>query len=248
MDIELKNQFLRLWQEYFKNAELPICFFYADDDQGLAKPKPTSGHRCLIGDLVKVRQGTDLCFEPEVIGCGGGRRYFGFTQPFSDTFPYYLSCGIPGKLKGERYTKTPELVRESMQYRPYYEPPGKYIIFKRWDNLSETDEPEAVIFFALPDVLSGLFTLTNFDEAEPNGVFAPFCAGCASIVQYPYAENRVERPRAVLGMFDVSARPYVSKDTLSFSIPMKKFARMIQNMEESFLINSSWGKIRKRLA
>lgn len=26
-------------------------------------------------------------------------------------FEYFLSCGIPGKLEGERYKKTPELVR-----------------------------------------------------------------------------------------------------------------------------------------
>jgi hypothetical protein len=247
MDSELKNRFLTLWGKYFKNTELPFCFYYTDDDRGCAKPRPTTVHRCVIGDLVKVRRGTDLCFEPEVIGCAGGRRYFGFAEEFKDDFPHYLSCGIPGKLAGERYMKTPDLVRESMQYRPHYEPPGKYLVFKRWDNLSENDAPEAVIFFAPADVLSGLFTLANFDEAEPNSVFAPFCAGCGSIVQYPYVENRAERPRAVLGMFDVSARPYVPGDTLSFTVPMRKFSRMIGNMEESFLITSSWDKVKKRL-
>jgi hypothetical protein len=51
------------------------------------------------------------------------------------------------------------------------------------------DDPEVVIFFAQPDVLSGLFTLANYDEADPNGVFAPFAAGCGSIVHYPYLEK-----------------------------------------------------------
>jgi hypothetical protein len=44
----------------------------------------------------------------------------------------------------------------------------------------------------------------NFDHPGPNGVFAPFCAGCASIVMYPWMEQNAETPRAVLGMFDVS--------------------------------------------
>ena len=44
------------------------------------------------------------------------------------------------------------------------------------------------IFFAPPNVLSGLFTLANFDEPLPNGVIAHFGAGCASIVDYPYKE------------------------------------------------------------
>lgn len=113
--------------------------------------------------------------------------------------------------------------------------------------LEEWDEPAVVIFFARPDVLSGLFTLANFDEAEPNGVFAPFAAGCGSIVHYPYLEKDSERPRAVLGMFDVSARPFVPENCLTFSVPMNKFARMIDNMEESFLITRSWAKVNKRI-
>jgi hypothetical protein len=104
-----------------------------------------------------------------------------------------------------------------------------------------------VIFFAQPDVLSGLFTLTSFDEADPNGVFAPFSAGCGTIVQYPYLEKDSDRPRGVLGMFDVSARPFVPKETLTLALPMKKFQRMIENMEESFLITPSWDKVKARI-
>ena len=104
-----------------------------------------------------------------------------------------------------------------------------------------------VIFFARPDVLSGLFTLANFDVADPNGVFAPFGAGCGSIVQYPYLERSSDTPRAVIGMFDVSARPFLPEDLLSFAVPSDKFARMIDNMDESFLITPSWGKVQKRI-
>jgi hypothetical protein len=48
-------------------------------------------------------------------------------------------------------------------------------------------------------------------------------------------------------MFDVSARPYVPKEILSFSLPMNKFRTMVNNMEESFLITNSWAKLRKRI-
>jgi hypothetical protein len=163
------------------------------------------------------------------------------------SFEYFLSCGIPGELEGERYKKTPELVKEIMKKVPTFDAPGKYIVFKRWDMLQEADEPDVVIFLAPSDVLSGLFTLANFDEPELNGVFSPFSAGCGSIVQYPYVEKESEHPRGVLGMFDVSARPFVSGDVLSFSVPMKKFTVMIENIEESFLITQSWGKIQKRI-
>jgi hypothetical protein len=78
-------------------------------------------------------------------------------------------------------------------------------------------------------------------------VIAPFGSGCASIVQYPYLEARSARPRAVIGMFDISARPYIGKDRLSFAASMSKFKRMVDNMEESFLITPSWVKIQKRI-
>ncbi|HET6364810.1 MAG TPA: hypothetical protein VFG02_07150 [Nitrospirota bacterium] len=55
------------------------------------------------------------------------------------------------------------------------------------------------------------------------------------------------RPRDVIGMFDVSARPYVPKETLTFAVPMNKFIRMVQNMEESFLITRAWEKVKKRI-
>ena len=113
--------------------------------------------------------------------------------------------------------------------------------------LEESDEPDVVVFFAHADVLSGLFTLANFDVSAPSGVFCPFAAGCGTIVQYPYFEKESDCPKAVLGMFDVSARPFVSEDVLSFSVPMNKFVAMIENIEESFLITKSWAKIHKRI-
>ncbi|MBL7138694.1 MAG: DUF169 domain-containing protein [Bacteroidales bacterium] len=76
---------------------------------------------------------------------------------------------------------------------------------------------------------------------------APFGSGCSSIVYHPFFENEKEDPKAVLGMFDVSARPCVPKDTLTFAIPMKKFTKMISFMDESFLITPSWQTVKKRL-
>ncbi len=162
-------------------------------------------------------------------------------------FEYFLSYGIPGKLEGERYKKSPELVTEHMKHQTSFKAPAKYIMFKRWDSMEKGDKPLVIIFFAPPDVLSGLFTLANFDEPEPCGVIAPFCAGCGSIVDYPYKELKNERSRAVLGMFDVSARPFVPAGVLTFAIPWPKFVRMVDNMEESFLITRSWEKVKNRI-
>ena len=114
--------------------------------------------------------------------------------------------------------------------------------------MEDGDKPLVAIFFAPPDVLSGLFTLANFDEPQPNGVIATFCAGCASIVYYTYKEElQSSEPRAVLGMFDVSARPCVPSSVLTFAVPWSKYVRMVDNMKESFLITKSWNKVRTRM-
>jgi len=66
-------------------------------------------------------------------------------------------------------------------------------------------------------------------------------------VHYPLLEKNSPRQRAILGLFDVSARPFVKENTLSFSVPIRKFERMVYNMEESFLTTNSWKAVQKRI-
>ncbi len=248
MDMTIKEKFSFLWQKYFKSSELPITFYYTNEEGHAELVKPGSVPRCVIGALSHVRKGQSLCFNADSIACFGGKRYLGFTDTIRPNFEYFLSCGIRGKLRGERYKKSPELVKQAMKYSPKFKAPGRFSVFKRWDKLENSDDPEVVIFFAKPDVLSGIFTLASFDQAEPNGILAPFGSGCSTIVQYPYLERDSEHPRGIIGMFDVSARPFVPWNTLTFSVPINKFVTMIENMEESFLITDSWKKVRKRIA
>ena len=245
----LKQQFTERWNKYFPGSELPIAFFYTDNTGEVPVHRiTTEGQHCFIDDLKSVRQGNALSFDTKSLGCFGGKRYLGFTQNLMPDFEYFLSCGIPGKLEGERYKKTPELVKELFSKAPVFTAPGRYIIFKRWDLLTEEDAPQVVIFFAPPDVLSGLFTLANYDEPTNEAVFSPMGAGCATIVQIPMKECLSDRPRSVLGMFDVSARPGVPAECLTFSIPIQKFERMVDDMDESFLITESWKKVQQRLS
>ncbi len=248
MDLNIKHKFLNYWSKYFGSSELPIVFYYSSDPSDAELlPPPSTPHRCFIGDLAKVRKGVSLAFNVDSIGCQGGKKYLGFTPDVTmPDFEYFLSCGIPGELEGERYKKTPEMVKKLMSQLPRFEAPEKYIVFKRWDVLKSSDDPEVVIFFAKPDVLSGLFTLANFDEAGQN-VSSPFSSGCGSIVMWPMFEREKEHPGSILGMFDVSARPFVQPDLLSFAVPFDKFTRMADNVDESFLITYSWEKVMRRL-
>jgi uncharacterized protein (DUF169 family) len=246
MNKELKGTFLRLWKKYFGNSELPIVFYYTEGDGGAEWAKKPRGRSCIICELAKVRNGMSLVFNSESIMCGGARRYLGYTEKMRPGFEYFLSCGNV-LIEGERYLRTPEQVKEFMKNQKTIPGAGRNIVFKRWDNLNEGDSPDAVIFFARPDILSGLFTLANFDQSEPNGTFTPFGAGCGSIVYHPYLESKSKRQRAVIGMFDPSARPCVPENVLTFAVPMKRFEKMVGYMEESFLITGSWNILRKRI-
>lgn len=246
MDKNARDRFLKLWKKYFNGAELPIAYYYADEPVSAEIVKPGSVPHCVIGALEGVRRGKSLALDVDAVGCPGGKRYLGFSPGLMPGFEYFLSCGTD-EMAGERYKKTPEMVTEAMKEWPVFDAPAKYIIFKRWDNLEEADNPDVVIFFAEPDVLSGLFTLASFDEVNSEMSVTPFGSGCSTIVQYPYLESLKDNPKTVLGMFDVSARPHVPAGTLTFSVPMGKFIRMVDNMEKSFLITPSWAQVQKRI-
>lgn len=245
MTTAIVGSFIEQWRRFFATADLPIAFYYSDSADGCAPP--TGRAHCMIAELGAVRNGRAVAFSADSIHCGGGKTYSGFSTHLRDEFEYFLSCGIPGKLEGERYKKSPELVREHLKSQQPFAAPAKYLVFKRLDQLAASDQPLAVVFFATPDLLAGLFTLANFDAPDPNGVIAPFCSGCSSIIFYPMHEGKSATPRATLGMFDVSARPHLPATMLTFAVPWAKFVTMTVNMPESFLITESWEAVRNRL-
>ena len=174
--------------------------------------------------------------------------YSGYSCERPPDFRYFLAKGKPGGVEGERYKKqTPEIVDAWEKLKPPFDAGSKNIHFTRWDQLTGADNPDAVIFFARPEVLSGLFTLANFDQSDPNGVICPMGAGCSSILYYPWLEQQKEDPKVILGLFDPSARPCVPLDVLTMAFPMKNFTRVIGFMEESFLITKTWSTVQKKI-
>lgn len=245
MEQNLRDRFTELWQRYFNHAELPITFEYADDTRGEAPEPPFAGHRCLIGQLIKARNGRTLCITPESLSCRGAGRYLSYREEMFAGFAEFISHDAEGH--GERYQRTPELVRTFIDALPVLPIRGRNLIIKRWDKLDAQDHPDGVIFFAEADVLSGLFTLSCFNSDRTDAVTAPFGAGCTSTFYAVYREQVEGTGRSVIGMFDPSARKCVKGNLLTFGIPYTAFARMIDRMEESFLSTHSWEIIRKRI-
>ena len=75
----------------------------------------------------------------------------------------------------------------------------------------------------------------------------PFSSGCQSLFLLPYDESKKDNPKAVVGLTDITVRPMVEPDMLSFSVPYKMFVDMEENVRGSFLEKKSWARVRDRL-
>jgi uncharacterized protein (DUF169 family) len=240
-----------LWkhfQETLGLKESPLGIYYTNDKPEGVTPK-TGIQLCMIGLLKKARKnGKTVYFDKSHFGCPGGAYYMGLLESPRPNIEYFLSCGIPGEMEGERYIKTPELAKEyfgKMKPRPA---PATYCVFKPFEQFQEEDKkPEVVVFFSSPDILSGLFTLTNYTLESIDAVFTPFGSGCSTILTYPLKEADKEKPRAIIGMFDVSARPMVGKDILTLAMPYSVFLKLLENVSGSFLQTESWKKVLQRI-
>ena len=151
-------------------------------------------------------------------------------------------------IHGERYIKTPEQVKRFIACLPITQIPRRYVVFRPLADLGPAEEhPQTVIFFADPDELSALVVLANYGRGDYENVIIPYAAGCQTIGIYPYREAKTERPRAVVGLTDLSARLYIRKqladNLLSFAMPFALFTEMEANVEGSFLQRHTWQEL-----
>ena len=253
MDMHLKEEYLRLWSKYFNEAPLPLAFYYTDE-----LVEAETKVKCITAAMSIVRKGRTVVLSADSVGCFGGKIQLGFAEQdftaFSEKYPYsyleyFLADGIPDIIEGERFKESPSICREMFLMPEYkiFTAPARYCVFKRFDQLTAEDKPEVIIFFANPDVLSGLYNLVNFHTANPNAVIAPWGAGCDNIVTAPYREIKSSEPKAIMGMFDTSPRPFVQKDEITLAVPLSIFVKMVANMDNSFLITKSWSAVQKRI-
>lgn len=243
MITEIKAKFIEKWERYFPGSELPIACYYADDHNGAEFPDAPKvgkhGFTCVFTQLAPVRVGKARAFNQDNLGCWGAKGTFGFTQSVADEHTVDFLVNV------ERYKKSAEHVKAVFASAPF-KAGGKYLIFKRWDLLTQNDAPQVVFFFCNPDVISGLHSLANFDTMDSHGVVSPFGSGCDSLVGYSMRELQSGTPNAVLGLFDTSARAFVRRDVMSFSVPWPKLLSMIDNMDDCFLNTYVWEKIKNR--
>jgi hypothetical protein len=147
--------------------------------------------------------------------------------------------------EGERFFKTPELVRKWISTLPIRDVPADYVVMRPLEQLAEEDEPTLVVFLVNADQLSALVTLSNYARGSEESVIARFGGACQSIL-FGYAEVERQEPRGVIGFFDISQRSRVNREELSFTAPWKLFLEMEANVEGSFLEMEDWRELQNR--
>lgn len=233
------NTFIENFREAFgASAELPVAFWYSNTPV-CENTEKING--CFFKEFEKLRGGEPICLSNERIGCMGGKFYTGFNE-MHERIPNFVS------LK-EKYKKTPEMVLD------FIEKLGVPLVDEQYLNISPVDKMHSfedvlgIIFFATPDMLSGLAGWAFFDNNSDDAVTTKFGSGCSSVFTETVVENNKNGRRTFLGFFDPSVRRYIEPEILSFAIPMSRFKEMYYTMRECCLFDTpAWSKIRSRIS
>ncbi len=256
----------------------PVAILLTDERPEDARQFKEDKWGCVMFMLAAAARGKTAAFDRKTFGCMGGGVGLGFGNQYKnfpggeDCFCYFLSTGnqqwekgkeIADRVKpymreqayrdfilGERYVKSPELVRKFIECLPITDVSAAYVIFKPLRDVDpELETPEVVVFLADPDQFSALVVLANYDREHNENVYIPYAAGCQTIALYPFAEARSENPRAVAGLVDLSARLAIKRqlkeDLLTFAVPYKRFLEMEDNVSGSFLERDTWQELMK---
>lgn len=230
------QKFTTLFHEAFgEKTPLPIAFGYSGKAAANVKQIP----RCMIGAIRKVCGGEPLTLSANNVLCGGGGLYTAFA-PMQERIPAFVS-------ETEHYKQNKEQVKDYVDRLGIRMSKKPYLNFIRIDKLENLDEIEGVVFFATPDVLSGLCSWAFYDNNADDAVCTRFASGCCSIVTFAATENARGGRSCFIGMLDPSARPLIPCNELTFAIPACRFKEMLLTMEQSDLFQKAYSIVRKRI-
>ncbi|MFA5516010.1 MAG: DUF169 domain-containing protein [Desulfuromonadales bacterium] len=231
---------------------------------------------CVLWLAASAAKGKAAVCDRQTFGCFGGGVGMGFGECYKnfpggeESFCRFLTTGnaasaegrqiaegmrpfarpefIEHFLHGERYLQSPEKAHRFIDALPITDIPAPYVVFKPLADIDPAaEEPQTVVLFVDPDQLSALVVLANYGRGDNENVTIPWAAGCQTIGIYPYREALADKPRAVVGLTDLSARLYIRRQLggglMSFAAPWKLFQEMETNVEGSFLQGPAWREL-----
>lgn len=231
------REFVNKYRVYFGDkAPLPIVVKYSKEPYGSLEN--ISG--CMFKQLHRAYNGESVSLCKNNLTCGGGKLYTGLGPTPLGVYNFVSNI--------EKYKQNPEITKKSILFINAQTAEKPFINFIRIDKLENFDDTEGLIFFADPDVISGLYTWANYDQVDINTVQSPWGSGCSSTVTAIVNENRENGKHCFIGLFDISARVFFKSNIISFSIPMSRFKEMLDTIDKCCVSGSpAWLKLRKRI-
>ena len=230
----------------------PVAVLFTDKKPAGAVEFAEQKWGCVAAMLTAAVKGRTVVFSRKTFGCIGGGVGLGFGNMyvhFPGGFPNFLSTGSgEGYPEGEAYKKNPELAQKFVDELPITDIPEQFVVFKPLAQVDEENEtPKVIVFYVNPDQLSALVVLTNYNRPDNENVAIPFAAGCQTTCLLPWQESFREAPRAIIGMTDISARPVIDADLLSFSVSYDLYKALEAEAPGSFMDKESWHKVLRRI-
>lgn len=223
----------------------PVAVLFTDERPRAAAQFKEKKWGCVMSMLAASARGITAVFDRKTTGCLGGKT--GLCLGDGSTGRDLAGFLASGK-NGLGYFKNREVAKAHLGVHPAQDIPEKYVIFQPLSKvLPERGEPRVVIFLANADQVSALFTLAHYSRRAGEAVVAPFGSGCSTICLLPYLESRRRNPRAVLGGMDVSARPWLDADLLTFAVPFRLYLKLEADVSGSFLERESWSELQGRI-
>ena len=230
----------------------PIAIIFTNDKptDALQFKEGVKRGGCAISMLSEAARGKTAVFSRATKGWIGGGTGLGIGnyEEFPGGIEYFLSTGKEGFREGEHYKKTPEAAKGAFNKLPITNIPYEYVVFKPLKQADPAkDNIVLVVFYVNPDQLSAMTVLANYRHTDNEHVIVPFGAGCQSVCLIPYMQAKEKEAKAVIGILDVSARPFIDKELLSFSMPFKMFLDMEEDAPGSFLFHQAWKRVKDRI-
>jgi uncharacterized protein (DUF169 family) len=238
----------KAFSEALKLDQYKLCgVFFSNEKPDHALELKKKGNGCIVPLILKASTGVALVVSEESTGWPCSAFYLGFQDTIFEGIEYFLSNKDDFWRPCERFIQNPALAKAFVDNVQAVKPDKKYMVIKPLEDFKPEEEPESVLFFVNADQLSALVFLTHFDApGSMDRVVAPFASACMALVTLPLKWARSGEQKAVMGLFDISARTRTPKDLLSFAMPYAFLKKLAVLLPESFLTTENWGTVKAR--
>lgn len=236
------------FDEALKLNKYKLCgVYFSNEKPGNALELKKKGNGCIVPLILKASTGIPLVVSEESTGWPCSAFYLGFQDTIFEGIEYFLSHKDDFWRPCERFIQNPALAKAFVDQVNAIKPDKPYLVIKPLEDFLPDEEPESVLFFVNADQLSALVFLSHFDApGKMDRVLSPFASACMALVTLPLKLARAKEEKAVMGMFDLSARTRMPHDLLSFAMPYAFLKKLAEFLPESFISTHTWQILKER--